>query len=144
MCIFNTEASSAPPVQLQWLMVTWIPDGCKVRDKMLYSSSREDLKRTIGMGYFKSEYAANYLSDISWEMFQKSLVKEIDASVLTENERLALEEKVHFHTPDRCFICWMCTFFKMVILLWVAAANSDANRRVCKSRAARIKAQRWV
>ena len=33
-----------------WVLVSWIHDNCNVRDKMLYSSSREDLKRTLGVG----------------------------------------------------------------------------------------------
>ena len=85
-----------PQAAQNWLMVTWIPDGCRVRDKMLYSSSRDDLKRKIGLGYFKSEYAANYRSDISWSHYLSSLEKETSLDVLTENERLLQEEKVVF------------------------------------------------
>jgi twinfilin-like protein len=50
---------------LSWLLFSWIPDACKVRDKMLYSSSREDLKRSLGLGYFSSEYAANVSTSIA-------------------------------------------------------------------------------
>jgi hypothetical protein len=39
---------------------------------MLYSSSREDLKRFLGLGSLK-EYAANVRGDLSWEQFQDSL-----------------------------------------------------------------------
>lgn len=77
-----------------WLMITWIPDGCRVRDKMLYSSSREDLKKHIGIGLFHSEYAANYKTDITWAAYQSSLKKDVDMDVLTENERLIMEERV--------------------------------------------------
>ena len=33
-----------------WILVSRIHDNCNVRDKMLYSSSREDLKRSLGVG----------------------------------------------------------------------------------------------
>ena len=79
---------------LSWAMIAWVPDGCRVRDKMLYSSSREDLKRSIGLGYFKCEYAANQRSDVTWAQFQQSQNKTFDADVLTESERLVMEEKV--------------------------------------------------
>ncbi len=78
----------------QWILVAWVPDGCRVRDKMLYSSSREDLKRSLGLGYFKTEYVANQFSDLTWEQYLQSQRNEFDLSVLTETERLIMEEKV--------------------------------------------------
>lgn len=77
-----------------WLMIAWVPDGCRVRDKMLYSSSREDLKRTIGLGFFQAEYAANQRSDLTWKQYKNSLNKTVNADILTETERLVMEEKV--------------------------------------------------
>ncbi|KAJ1396961.1 hypothetical protein B484DRAFT_458792 [Ochromonadaceae sp. CCMP2298] len=77
---------------LSWLLVAWVPDGCRVRDKMLYSSSREDLKRSLGLGYFTSEYAANTRGDLTWKQFQDSL-RVGDDDVLTEAERLVIDEK---------------------------------------------------
>ena len=66
---------------------------------MLYSSAREDLKRNLGAGYFKTEYAANYRADLTWQNYLLSLHKGFDIELLTETERLVLEEKVndHFH-----------------------------------------------
>lgn len=78
---------------LSWLLVSWVPDGCRVRDKMLYSSSREDIKFSLGLGYFKSEYSPSEFAEINWESFQNSLKKDFDPNVLTETERLVLEEK---------------------------------------------------
>ena len=45
-----------------WLLLSFIPDGCKVREKMLYSSSRDDLKRALGLGFFSQDYYANTLA----------------------------------------------------------------------------------
>ena len=77
----------------KWLLVAWIPEGCRVRDKMLYSSSKDDLKRTLGYGYFENEYAANEKADISWHQYQASLQKGFDATLLSEAEKLNLEER---------------------------------------------------
>lgn len=38
---FRTNDEVAVGVPSRWTLVSWVPDGCKVRDKMLYSSSRE-------------------------------------------------------------------------------------------------------
>lgn len=77
----------------KWLLFAWIPDGCRVRDKMLYASSREDLKRTLGAGFFVTEYAANVVSDVNWEAYQAYIRKDHDKdSLMTESERLMKEE----------------------------------------------------
>lgn len=96
----ETEASFAlfcltddPTGNLSWVLIAWIPDGCRVRDKMLYSSSREDLKRQIGLGYFRSDYAANSRTDITWKLYQESMNKQLDEDMYTESERLLQEEK---------------------------------------------------
>ena len=93
-CLDDDPSSVAADSALSWCMITWIPDSCKVRDKMLYSSSREDLKRHMGIGYFKTEYAANYKTDISWQQYKQSLSKDVNSDMLTESERLVQEEKV--------------------------------------------------
>jgi len=77
-----------------WLLVSWIPDGCRVRDKMLFSSSREDLKRTLGLGYFMGgDYAANNRADLTWEGYRASVAKDAKGAPLTERETLLKEER---------------------------------------------------
>lgn len=77
-----------------WLLVAWVPDGCRVRDKMLYSSSREDLKRSLGLGHFKAEYATNSKGDLTWDLLHSHLDKDQQA-FYSMHEKLILEEKVH-------------------------------------------------
>jgi twinfilin-like protein len=86
-----TDDSSGP---LSWCLIAWVPDGCRVRDKMLYSSSREDIKFSLGLGYFKSEYGASEFNEITWDSYQNSFKRDFDPDILTETERLVLEEKV--------------------------------------------------
>jgi twinfilin-like protein len=86
----STEVGEVAP----WILIAWVPDGCRVRDKMLYSSSREDLKKSIGLSFFRGEYAANLRSDVTWKQFIASQDRTFDAEILTESERLVLEEKV--------------------------------------------------
>lgn len=59
---------------------------------MLYSSSREDIKKALGMGYFISEYYANTKADLTWsQVLAYSSKSEIDGP-LTDKERLIQEE----------------------------------------------------
>lgn len=77
-----------------WILLVWIPEGCRVRDKMLYSSSRDDFKKRLGLGYFQGDFAANEVTDLTWENYQASQDRTFDPEVLTQTERLVLEEKV--------------------------------------------------
>ena len=80
-----------------WLLLAWVPDGCRVRDKMLYSSSREDLKRSLGLGHFTEEFSANLISDVTWESFLAYTKKGDNHSILTEKEKLIIEENALSH-----------------------------------------------
>lgn len=113
--LLDTEASiiflcltDSPTDSMTWSLITWVPEGCPVRDKMLYSSSKEDLKRAIGLGHFKTEYSANCRSDLKWEEYLDSLKKEFSLENLTESERLLKEEKViycHYETfKNHCYL----------------------------------------
>ena len=77
----------------KWLLIAWVPDGCKVRDKMLYSSSREDLKRILGASLFTTDYAASSVSDLSWEgyLMTTQTVKN-DVTIMTQKEKNLIEE----------------------------------------------------
>lgn len=102
----------------RWVLLAWVPDTAKVRDKMLYSSSRDDLKRSLGLGYFVTEYYANskvqlscnqrdacsishlcvsmcsnqHQGDLSFAAVIESLNKDREDAPLTEAERLKREE----------------------------------------------------
>ena len=84
----------------KWLFLLWVPDMCKVRDKMLYSSSKEDLKRSLGQGYFTAEYNANTRGDVTWGAFQESLNKERSAEMMSFAERTVFEERIASHAES--------------------------------------------
>ena len=80
---------------LSWILIGFIPGSCKVREKMLYSSSRDDLKRTLGRNLIKSEYSANELSEFTWD----SVISVVgdgrpDSSAMTPRELMIQQEKV--------------------------------------------------
>ena len=41
-----------------WLLANWVPESTKVRQKMLYASSRETLKKELGSAYITAEMIA--------------------------------------------------------------------------------------
>lgn len=90
--LFCLDDEGAAQSSRRWLLVSWVPDLCKVRDKMLFSSSREDLKRTLGAGYFVGEYYANEAPDLNWATYQRTL--DVTEAPLSEREKILKEELV--------------------------------------------------
>ena len=83
-----------------WILIAWVPEECRVRDKMLYASSREDIKLNLGASFFATEYYANNLGDLTWQSYQQSLQKDFGVEILSENEKLIKEEKVVLFLKD--------------------------------------------
>eukprot|EP00635_Sarcinochrysidales_sp_CCMP3193_P012312 CAMPEP_0118907956 /NCGR_PEP_ID=MMETSP1166-20130328/11175_1 /TAXON_ID=1104430 /ORGANISM="Chrysoreinhardia sp, Strain CCMP3193" /LENGTH=346 /DNA_ID=CAMNT_0006847335 /DNA_START=38 /DNA_END=1078 /DNA_ORIENTATION=- len=78
----------------RWMLVAWVPDTAAPRLKMIYSSSREDLKSQLGAGYFGyKDYCANADADLAWSMVTHFELTDHDNRPLTEQEQLFLEEK---------------------------------------------------
>lgn len=58
----------------------------KVRDKMLYSTSKQDLRQGLGLGFFNGEYYANVRSDLSFEALHASRRRHDGDHLLSEEE----------------------------------------------------------
>lgn len=54
----SPAASVAASKALQWILIAFVPDFASVRERMLYSSARESLKRQLGLSYFVAELHA--------------------------------------------------------------------------------------
>lgn len=54
-----------------WSLLCWLPDPCSVRDKMIFSSSRDDVKNTFGKEYFidGSDYTASSEIDLDFHTY---------------------------------------------------------------------------
>ena len=79
----------------KWLVASFIPDGCKVREKMLYSSSREDLKRALGLGFFSHDYYANTVAEMKWECLKAYMSNDHRKDeYLSEKEKMIRDEQV--------------------------------------------------
>jgi hypothetical protein len=55
---------------------------------MLYSSSRDDLKRALGLGFFEGEFSATEKGEVSFEALQAALTKSNEDAPLTHLEKV--------------------------------------------------------
>ena len=90
---FVLIARERTPTARRWQLLNWAPDCAPPRLKMLYSSSREDLKQSLGAGFFAShrDYSA-FDSDLSGAALIAAEQPKGDAP-LTDAERLENEER---------------------------------------------------
>ena len=90
---FVLIARERTPTARRWQLLNWAPDCAPPRLKMLYSSTREDLKQSLGAGFFAShrDYSA-FDSDLSGEALLAAEQPKGDAP-LTDAERLENEER---------------------------------------------------
>eukprot|EP00611_Tribonema_gayanum_P008058 TRINITY_DN1751_c1_g1_i3.p1 TRINITY_DN1751_c1_g1~~TRINITY_DN1751_c1_g1_i3.p1 ORF type:complete len:254 (-),score=55.24 TRINITY_DN1751_c1_g1_i3:2411-3172(-) len=75
----------------KWLLIAWVPDASRTRLKMLYSSSKADLKEGLGLGYFGGEYYASEPSELSYAALLASRDTTHDGDLLTEREVIQKE-----------------------------------------------------
>lgn len=71
--IFDFEWETADGPRDKILFISWIPDGCKVKSKMLYASSKAALGTALGGGFV--EVAGSDVSDIDRESVMHKLKK---------------------------------------------------------------------
>lgn len=76
---------------LRWVLLAFVPEGVSVRDRMLYSSSRDSLKKQLGLNYFSGEFHATELSEVTFESFVEARKKQAADAPLSESERLLKE-----------------------------------------------------
>ena len=89
---FVLIARERTPTARRWQLLNWAPDCAPPRLKMLYSSTREDLKQSLGAGFFAShkDFSA-FDSDLSGAALLAAETRE--EGPLTDAERLENEER---------------------------------------------------
>ncbi|KAI9905511.1 hypothetical protein PsorP6_014092 [Peronosclerospora sorghi] len=76
---------------LRWVLLAFVPERVSVRDRMLYSSSRDSLKKQLGFNYFAGEFHVTELSEVTWENFVEARKRQAADAPLSEAERLLKE-----------------------------------------------------
>ena len=74
----------------KWLLVAWTPDNATVRDKMLYASCRDTLKKALvaGGGDFEPDYAAQEPDELTWKAYFNRYQDVRDRGLMTEKEQI--------------------------------------------------------
>ena len=96
--LFRLSNKADDPNQ-KWLLIAWVPDSSKVRDKMLYSSSREDVKKGLGLSLFVTpDFHASSFNDITWNNYNiQSSSSSNNDDILTRKEKALIEEDLLTH-----------------------------------------------
>ena len=85
----------------EWVFVSYVPDTCPVRHKMLYASTRDTTKKQLGENAFTKELHGTLPEELSWEGYQAYLagaeMSDYDLLSLAEKEKLE-EARMEIHT----------------------------------------------
>jgi len=54
----------------EWILISYIPEGSPVYDRMMYASSRDPLKKQLGLCYFSDVLHGSEKDDLTWEAYQ--------------------------------------------------------------------------
>ncbi|KAI9270623.1 hypothetical protein BDA99DRAFT_596203 [Phascolomyces articulosus] len=74
-----------------WLFVSYVPDNAKVRDKMIYASTRASLTKELGDNHFTDSIYGTSKDDVSYDGYKKHVAHKKADAPLTQRER-ELEE----------------------------------------------------
>jgi len=72
--------------QDEWVIFCYVPDKSKVKDKMLYASSRSNLRQQLGSNFFKDEIFGTVPNDFNKEGYQQHVHSKKADAPLTERE----------------------------------------------------------
>ncbi|KAI8376701.1 hypothetical protein EDC96DRAFT_282352 [Choanephora cucurbitarum] len=79
--------------EYKWLFLCYVPDGAKVRDKMLYASTRATLTKELGDYRFVDNIYGTEKSEFTWEGYKKHLAHKAAEAPLTRREQELAEIK---------------------------------------------------
>ncbi|KAJ3285027.1 Twinfilin-1 [Borealophlyctis nickersoniae] len=83
--IFRKD-SKLPTGDYEWILLQYVPDHAKVRDKMLYASTKATLTKELGDSKFVDTLYGTTAGDLTLESYKKHLVHKDAEAPLTERE----------------------------------------------------------
>jgi len=78
--------------QPQFILFFYVPSKSKVKDKMLYASTRSNLKQQLGNSYFVDEVFGDSASDFSPQGYKHHVESKKTEAPLTEQEQIKRNE----------------------------------------------------
>jgi len=89
--IFRLDSQNA--TGYEWLLLSWVPDGSSVKDRMLYASTRDSLKKQLGKSYFvTNDMFGSEPDEFTWDAYQDMLQKPFAPPPFTGSELHAMNE----------------------------------------------------
>jgi len=85
--IFRLDSPTA-----QFALFCYVPDKAKVKEKMLYASTRSNLKQQLGLNYFVDEVFGTVKNDFSVEGYRHHCQSKKSEAPLTEQEQTKKNE----------------------------------------------------
>ncbi|KAH8106779.1 actin depolymerizing protein [Cristinia sonorae] len=70
-----------------WLAISYVPDTAKVRDKMLYASTRNNLTKSLGSAHFKDNLFATSKEDVTADAYKRHLAHLNAPKPMSEREK---------------------------------------------------------
>lgn len=77
----------------RWILIAYVPEMSRVREKMLYATARDDVKNVLGSSHFKGECHLSEPDDLTDEAIARASVRHATDAPLTKEEKLAQEER---------------------------------------------------
>src|SRR3989338_38704 len=79
--------------QQQWIFVAYAPDNSHIKARMLYASSRDTCKKSLGYSYFAHDYHCTFPDELSWSAFNSHQQgKYVDAPLTASEVEYASEK----------------------------------------------------
>ncbi|KAI9364327.1 hypothetical protein BD770DRAFT_379775 [Pilaira anomala] len=79
--------------EYKWIFLCYVPDNAKVRDKMLYASTRATLTRELGDYRFVDNIYGTEKAEFTWDGYKKHLAHKAAEAPLTRREQELVEIK---------------------------------------------------
>eukprot|EP01096_Ripella_sp_DP13-Kostka_P015583 TRINITY_DN7382_c0_g1_i1.p1 TRINITY_DN7382_c0_g1~~TRINITY_DN7382_c0_g1_i1.p1 ORF type:complete len:370 (-),score=160.11 TRINITY_DN7382_c0_g1_i1:124-1233(-) len=77
----------------EWCNITFVPESTKVKDKMVYASTKATLQRHLGFQFFSEEKHANTISELTYEFYTGSNLPVYSLSKGEESRIIALKDE---------------------------------------------------
>ena len=99
--LYRTDTEGANG--FEWLVFSYVPDTAPVRHKMLYASTKDNLKKQLGDSSFRDEIFGTEAADFSLEGYQHHKRSQNAPAPLTDTERQTRREHtLEYHSgPTR-------------------------------------------
>jgi len=91
-CYILYRLDKETPHGFAWVLLCYVPDKSKVREKMLYASTRANVKKQLGMTYFTDEVFGTVPNDFTLEGYNHHITSQKSEAPLTEQELLRRDE----------------------------------------------------